>query len=114
MNVELLPTAERLQRVGLGYRKTYRDGIVFTLNRLRESRGELSAELTVEKDWSAVSVHEYLASFRWNLSSLSSRKTAAAHLSERLPDPDIRWINRLHLFATEVLADRRQGPDLEF
>jgi AAA domain len=101
-----------LERYGLGYRRAFSGGVLMTVNRLRESRGETSCELAVTKFWEhGPPQGEPIARFRMNLSSLTARKTAARYLEERLGE--VQWGGSLEILCREVLDAERGGPKLE-
>lgn len=112
-NVIPIGARARIQREGLGYRVRYDEaGVELAVDRLRESRGELSGELSVTGRRTGAGVAELpLYHGRFNLSSLTARKTAAAYLAQRGEDVD--WIEILEQFTVAVLAEERRGEPFE-
>jgi len=106
-----------VRKVGLGY--VYHHGrALFKIDRLRESRGELSGELTVTVEG------EHLARGRVNLSSISARASLAKLLDARdqeasaARDPDdrrppIKWAAALEAFDVGVLQAERKGAPFQ-
>lgn len=101
--------AGELERVGLGYRVRFpAAGVVVAIDRLRESRGELSGELSV-----AHAQAGHLFRGRFNLSSLAGRQTAARFLGTRARGAGVDWPEILERFALAVLDAQRAGEPLE-
>lgn len=97
-----------LERVGLGYRAFVSGtGIGLHINRLVESRGELSGELSV-----AMVGPGDLTRQRFNLTSGPTRSTLAKSLQARaaLNGTGPRWDDILEAFCVAVLDTERQGP----
>lgn len=102
-----------VERLGLGYQATAYDGVTITLSRLREARGELSAEMAVER-WG-----QHLYQARFNLSAGQARASTAALLEKhpfgkagRGMNP-IDWREVLEQLAVQVLALERAGDPTE-
>jgi DNA-directed RNA polymerase specialized sigma24 family protein len=95
----------KVERVGLGYVLSAPNvGLSLSIDRLTESRGELSGELHV-----AATGPGQLLRGRFNLSSISTRGTVAKHLRSRLEGVD--WADILESFCGQVLeAERRGAP----
>lgn len=98
---------------GLGYRGGAAQGVGLALGRLRESRGELSGELTVERDGM------HLLAQRFNVSSGQARAAVARMLAEHPfggegPNRNaIDWREVLEQFCVRVLALERAGEPTE-
>ena len=97
----------QVQRVGLGYLARYEQlGVEAHLDRLRESRGELSAELTITR------YGTHLLRQRFNLSSGPARVSAARYL-DSVPRPKdwtrVDWREVLEMACLEVLDQHRAG-----
>lgn len=100
-----------LKRVGLGYEVALLNGRVLArVDRLRESRGELSGELTVSladgPDRTGL-----LHQARINLSSLSSRTGVARYLGARHEGP---WPEAIDLLCRGILSSDRRGEPMEW
>src|SRR2546430_226519 len=98
-----------LTRVGLGYRAVFPEAAL-TVTRLRESRGELSGELSVHRLYPAGpagGLALYLG--RFNVSSMSTRKGMAAYLHERDATIAGGWLRLVEAFCHRVLSEHRQS-----
>jgi hypothetical protein len=112
--VDPLVEAGRLpevQRVGLGYVARFaRLGIVIHLDRIRESRGDTTAELTIRRYGS------HLLQQRFNLTSGTARGAMARDLDGR-PRPNgwerVDWRELLEMTCLAVLARERAGDALD-
>lgn len=98
---------------GLGYRGGAAHGVGLGLTRLRESRGELSGELTVERDGM------HLLAQRFSVSSGTARSAVARSLAEHPfggegpGRPAIDWREVLEQFCLRVLELERTGDPTE-
>lgn len=93
----------RAEKVGLGYRMdVVEEGIAIAIDRLNESRGEMSGELTVQR-----APEGHIMRSRLNLTSSASRKQAAMFCKERAPGVD--WVGIFERFAISVLDQERDG-----
>lgn len=117
------PTAEEWMRrtkwlttawtEGLGYRGGATQGVGLALTRLREARGELSGELTVERDGM------HLLAQRFNVSSGTARAAVARALAghpfggEGPNRTAIDWREVLEQFCLRVLVLERVGDPTE-
>lgn len=91
------------EKVGLGYVLALPDeGVSIAVDRLVESRGELSGELVV----SATGPGRLLRG-RFNLSSITTRGTTGKHLREKMPSID--WSSHLEYLCDHVLQAEREG-----
>ena len=101
--------APELERVGLGYRMRFpAAGVVLIVERLRDSRGELSGELSVRHTQAG---HLYRG--RFNLSSLTARVSAARFLAARTRVDGIDWPDLLERCCLAVLDAQRSGEPVE-
>lgn len=101
-------TAPAIERIGLGYRAAFAAGVDLVVDRLRESRGELSAELSVR--WSSPALpgqDGHIFRGRFNLSSLTARTSAARFLGERTRGAEVPWAELLERFCVGVLDTHR-------
>lgn len=98
-----------LEPVGLGYRTVHPPtGIGLHIDRLSESRGDLSGELTVAR---APAGH--LMRGRFNLVSMTTRASTAKLLQSRSPiKGEPGWAALLEAFCMEVLDTERQGAEM--
>lgn len=86
---------------GLGYRASLVDqGIEIGVDRLIESRGEVSGELLVSRTGEG-----HLMQARFNLSSITARNSTAKYLGERSNSVD--WNGVLERFSLEVIRRER-------
>lgn len=93
---------------GLGYLATAMGGVSMTLSRLRESRGDLTAELAVRR-W-----NQHLYQARMSLTSGTHRVSTAKLLgSHPASDADIDWREILEQLCLRVLAQERAGEPVE-
>lgn len=93
----------KAERIGLGYRLDIpEEGIAIAVDRLNESRGEMTGEVTVER-----APEGHIMKSRVNLSSLSARSTAAKYCATRSPGAE--WVDIFERFAISVLAQEREG-----
>lgn len=96
----------KLERVGLGYRwDIVKEGVALLADRITESRGDTSAEVTVHR-----SPEGHVMRARVNLSSMAARKSTAAFCRERAPDTD--WQDLFERFAVAVIDHEREGSPL--
>ncbi len=102
----------QVTRVGLGYRAIFSAaGVEMTLNRIRESRGEVHGELTVCLRRGATDFADgHLFSARFNVSSLPARTSAAKYLDGRVKGD---WAGLLERFCLLVLREERSGEAFE-
>jgi hypothetical protein len=103
----------RIEHVGLGYRCRWDEAHVeLRAERLRESRGELSCELRVTGHRAGAGIAELpLYQGRFNLGSLSARRSTATYLAARGNGADYAEI--LEQFCTAVMAEERRGEPFE-
>jgi hypothetical protein len=98
---------------GLGYRGGATQGVGLALGRLREARGELSGELTVERDGM------HLLAQRFSVSSGTARAAVARMLADHPFGGEganrnaIDWREVLEQFCVRVLALERSSSDIE-
>lgn len=93
----------RAEKVGLGYRMdVVEEGIAIAIDRLTESRGEMTGEITVQR-----APEGHIMRSRLNLTSSSARKQAANFCRERSPGAD--WVEMFERFAISVLDQERDG-----
>jgi hypothetical protein len=105
----LIETPDRLvvSKVGLGYVGSLMPaGVVMSIDRLIQQRGELLGELTVER---APEGHVFIG--RFNLSSLDVRRRTAEWLAQRTNNVD--WRDTLENFCLHVLKSERAGRPFE-
>ena len=97
-------------RVGLGYRLTFgQAGVEILVSRLRESRGELTAEIAITSRRSALDFADgHIHSSRFNLTSISARNTLATTLDKRVKGDWSAILERLCLAI--VQQERRSQP----
>lgn len=101
-----------VEHEGLGYRGFYvGEGLGLHVDRITESRGDVSGELTV-----AVAGQGHLMRARFNLSSMTARASTAKYLQSRVRmggegRPD--WAQVLESFCVQVLDLEREGTDVE-
>jgi hypothetical protein len=102
-----------VSRAGLGYLAIFpADSVYIRASRLRESRGELSAEISVTYQALGFDPADgQLCRSRFNLSSLTARKTMAAFLRDRLGA--VNWTEVLERFCIGVLDLQRKGEPFE-
>ena len=103
--VTAMTTVPALQavRVGLGYQAT--DGeLLLRLERLKDSRGDLAGELTIEHQ------ERHLFQAKFYLGSLSARRGTASYLKDRAPGID--WAGILEEFCRQVLKEERRGEPI--
>ena len=97
----------KLERVGLGYRwDIVKEGVRISADRISESRGDMSAEVTVQR-----SPEGHVMRARVNLSSMTARKGAATFCNGRAPNTD--WQDIWERFAVAVIDHEREGAPLE-
>lgn len=97
----------KLERVGLGYRwDIVSEGVRILADRITESRGDMSAEVTVQR-----SPEGNVMRGRVNLSSMTARKSTASYCRERAPNTD--WQDLLERFAVAVIDHEREGSPIE-
>jgi AAA domain len=97
------PTSPVTQR-GMGYAAEFACGVEMVLARVRSSRGELGGDLTVSLG------DTRLYRGRFNVSSLTSRKTASTYLLARAGRVEgINWADLLERFCFGVL-EAHQAP----
>ena len=102
------PELVEVTAVGLGYRGTIEGrGIVLTLGRVRENRGDLGGELTV------VMGGAHLHKAHFNVSVLGGRKTLAGYLSARTTGTSPGWQDILEQFCMQVLDLHHAGEPFE-
>jgi hypothetical protein len=100
---EALPFA--IDKIGLGYRA--RCGVLtLDLSHLRESRGELTGELTV-----SVGEH-HVSRARLNLSNLSGRVSHARYLAGVPVVSEVPWRDLLERLSLDTLNLHRAGADI--
>ena len=98
-----------VDRVGLGYRVVFTSGVEMTLTRVRESRGEIHGELHVGvKGDDKAYPERHLFTARFNVSSITSRTSAAKYLASRM---QADWGSMLERFCLEVLRLERKGEE---
>lgn len=91
------------EKVGLGYRgDLVVKGVILTLDRITESRGELHGELTVTR-----SPEGHLLRSRFNVSGMNARSATAKFLTSRSNHAD--WAAVLEAFCLRVLEAERAG-----
>lgn len=105
-DIAVLRAGPLIERVGLSYRFMWRDDIRLAIDRLHESRGELSGELTVRQGG------EHLYRGKFNASSITARKSTATYLRERAGDQG--WLAVLERFCVELLDAYRLGEEVEY
>jgi len=102
--------APAIERVGLGFRASFALGIDVKVDRLRESRGELSGELSVRWTRPALPTQDgHIYRGRFNLSSLTARASAARFLSDKTRGAGVPWSDLLERFCVAVLDSHRAG-----
>jgi len=99
-----------VQRAGLGYRASLPIGVVLAVDRLRESHGDLTGELSVS--WTTTTLgngdgHIYRG--RFNLGSLTARSSTARFLGERTQGAQVPWSEVLEHFCVAVMDLHRTG-----
>jgi len=106
------PDGLTVEHEGLGYRGFYvGEGLGLHVDRMTESRGDVSGELTV-----AVAGQGHLMRARFNLSSMTARASTAKYLQSRVRmggegRPD--WATILESFCVQVLDLEREGTEVE-
>lgn len=101
------PDELEVEHVGLGYVGTLMPaGVVFSVDRIVHQRGDLMAELTVER---APEGHVFVG--RFNLSDVGERRRTAAYLGERTNNVD--WTGALEELCLAVLHGERAGKPFE-
>lgn len=101
-----------VERLGLGYTVRFAEGVGIDVERIRRSRDELSAEVTVTAALPGiVSRDGHVHAARLNLSSTSARGTLARHLVGRAPGVD--WAEILERTCLAVLTRERVGEPIE-
>ena len=102
----------QVERLGLGYQVRFEQGVEIDVERIRRSRDELSAEVTVIAALPGiVSRDGHVHAARLNLSSTSARGTLARHLAGRAPGVD--WAEILERTCLAVLTGERAGEPIE-
>jgi hypothetical protein len=102
-----MPDRLVVSKVGLGYVGSLMPaGVVMSIDRLIQQRGELLGELTVER---APEGHVFIG--RFNLSSLDVRRRTAEWLGQRTNNVD--WRDTLENFCLHVLKSERAGRPFE-
>jgi hypothetical protein len=101
-----------VRSVGLGYRANHHGaGVLLVLDRLRETRAELSGELTVT--WRTPGGARDQVRGRINLSSFAGRANIARLLALRARGVALDWAHALDQFAVAVLDLERRGEPFE-
>jgi hypothetical protein len=112
LQLQQLDTLAAIEPLGLGYRVVGSQGVEMTLNRMRDARGDLTAELAVTRH----GLHLYQA--RFNVTSgqarVSTARLLAAHpagadMGGEVPD----WRELLERACVGVLALQRAGTPVE-
>jgi hypothetical protein len=99
-----------VERIGLGYRSSFPAGVDLKVDRLHESRGELTGELSVSWTRPALPIQDgHIYRGRFNLSGLTARSTAARFLNDRTRGAEIPWSELLERFCVGVLDAHRAG-----
>jgi hypothetical protein len=99
-----------VERVGLGYRAAFPAGVDLKVDRLHESRGELSGELAVRWTRPTLATQDgHIYRGRFNLSGLTARGSAARFLNDRTRGAEIPWAELLERFCIGVLDAHRAG-----
>jgi hypothetical protein len=102
-----MPDRLVVSKVGLGYVGSLMPaGVVMSIDRLIQQRGELLGELTVER---APEGHVFIG--RFNLSSIGMRRQTAEYLSRRTNN--VSWSDALEDFCLAVLKSERAGRPFE-
>jgi hypothetical protein len=102
-----MPDRLVVSKVGLGYVGSLMPaGVVMSIDRLVQQRGELLGELTVER---APEGHVFIG--RFNLSSIGMRRQTAEYLSKRTNN--VSWSDALEDFCLFVLRAEREGSPFE-
>lgn len=96
-----------VQRDGLGYvLDVPKDGVSIRADRIRESSGEITAELVVER-----APDGHILRTRLNLLSATTRSSLAKDLSSRAPGPD--WRKLLEVLCLGVVELEREGEPFQ-
>lgn len=98
-----------VKRAGLGYEAAVQSGVTLRVDRLRESHGELSGELSVR--WTSPRRVEdgHIYRGRFNLGSLTARSSTARFLSDATRGSEVPWAKVLERFCVAVLDAHRAG-----
>lgn len=92
---------------GLGYEAVAPEGVMIELSRVREVRGDLTAEMVITQH----GLHVF--GQRYNLSSGTNRSAVARELAARTPETAVDWREVLEQLCVGVLAQARSSTPLE-